>query len=78
MLGADVCAVCLEEHDARIRDVRQVCFHEIIGAAAPQPAAERDDVVAGEISRAFLNAEEVGTRRLRDLFGDGLGVAGDR
>ena len=25
VLGADVCAVCLEEHDARIRDVRQVC-----------------------------------------------------
>ena len=78
MLGTDVCAVCLEEYDARICNARQVCFHEIVGTAAAQPAAERDDVLAGEISRAFLHAEEVGARRLRDLFGDGSGVAGDR
>ena len=75
MLGADVCAVRLEEEDAPARDLRQIRLHEVVGTAAPQPVAERDDFVGGEIGWCILHAEEVGARSARDFFGDCLCIA---
>ena len=76
VLGADICAVRLEEDDARTVDLGQVCLHEIVGAAAPQPVAERDDIVRGEIRRRVLHAEDVTARCDCNLLGDCLCVAG--
>ena len=70
MLGADIRSVGLEEDGACAFDLRQVCFHEVVGTAAPQPVAERDDIVRGEIRRRVLHAEEIGARLSCNLLGD--------
>ena len=48
---------------------------KVVGTAAPQPVAERDNLVVGEIGRRVLHAEDVAARCVRDFLGNCLCVA---
>ena len=65
----------LEEDNARICDLRQVCLHAVVGTAAPYPVAEGDNLVGGEIRRRVLDGEEVSPCRPGDLLGNRFGVS---